>query len=401
MLSPHPTAASGVRVVWTPELLAYDFGPGHPMTPVRLDLTHRLILDLGLADAPGVSIVGAEPADDETLLLAHDAAYVDAVREASRTGEPDVLRGLGTEDDPVFLGMHEAAARVVTGSVDAARAVWRGEVRHGVNLAGGLHHAMADHASGFCVYNDAVAAIRTLLAEGAERVAYVDLDAHHGDGVEQAFWDDPRVLTASVHESGLSLFPGTGHATDVGGPHARGRAVNVALPARTTDAAWLRAVEAVFSPVLRAWRPQVVVSQHGCDAHRLDMLTHLEVSVDAQRAAMRRVHDLAHELAEGRWLALGGGGYAVALVVPRVWAHLVATAAHVELGVDVEVPASWRAHVTETLGLEAPVLMGDGTPAAEPRPWSAGYDPADDVDRAVLATRRAVFHWYDLDPLYD
>ncbi|HEY3436094.1 MAG TPA: acetoin utilization protein AcuC [Actinotalea sp.] len=390
----------GTRVVWSPSMLAYDFGASHPLSPLRLDLTFRLARELGVLDAPGVELVGAEPADDALLATAHDAAYVAAVRHASTTLEPDLDHGLGTEDDPVFAGMHEAAARVVRGSAEAAAAVWSGEVEHAVNLTGGMHHAMRAHASGFCVYNDAVVAIEQLLRDGAERVAYVDLDAHHGDGVEHAFWDDPRVLTISVHESGRTLFPGTGHPADVGGPRARGTVVNMALPAGTADRGWLRAVASTVLPLVRAFAPQAVVSQHGCDAHGMDPLTNLSVSVDAQREAMVLVHDLAHEVADGRWLALGGGGYAVVQVVPRVWTHLLAVAAHVPLDPLTPVPAAWFDYVEELVGFAPPPAMGDGGDGAPPRPWSEGYDPADDVDRVILAVRQAVFPWHDLDPLY-
>lgn len=390
----------GTRVVWSPALLGYDFGLRHPMTPVRLDLTFRLAEQLGVLDLPGVEVVGAEPADDAVLETAHTPGYVAAVRLASTAGVPDEERGLGTEDDPVFGGMHEAAARLVAGSVESALAVWRGQARHAVNLGGGMHHAMPDRASGFCIYNDAVAAIRAVLADGATRVAYLDLDAHHGDGVERAFWDDPRVLTVSVHESGTTLFPGTGHPADIGGPGAQGAAVNVALPAGTSDAGWLRAVESVALPVVRAFEPQLLVSQHGCDAHASDPLTNLAVSVDALRAAALAVHDLAHEVAEGRWLVLGGGGYAIVQVVPRIWTHVLAIAAHAPIDVATPVPQAWREYVEGTLGPPAPEVMGDGgTPAAAP--WSAGYDPASPVDRTLLATRRHVFDWHGLDVHYD
>lgn len=387
-------------VVWSEAMLGYDFGPTHPMNPLRLDLTFRLARELGILDAEGVRVVGVEPADDEVLATAHDRAYVDAVRRASTTGERDLEHGLGTDDDPVFPRMHEASARIVAGSVLCADAVWSGEAEHAVNVAGGMHHAMADHASGFCVYNDAVAAIRRLLERGATRVAYVDLDAHHGDGVEKAFWDDPRVLTISVHESGRTLFPGTGHAADLGGPDARGTAVNVELPPHTSDTRWLRAVTAVVDPLVRAFRPDVVVSQHGCDAHGSDPLTNLDVSVDAQRAATELVHGLAHEVAGGRWLALGGGGYAVAQVVPRAWSHVLGIAAHVPVPLDAPVPEPWREHAAAVFGFPLPTRMGDDGDVRV-RPWSEGYDPADDVDRVVLATRQAVFVWHDLDPLYD
>lgn len=389
-----------MRVVWSPALLGYSFGHGHPMSPLRLDLTIQLVRALGVLRADGLRLVDAEPASDDVLLTVHDADYLAAVRAASDDGRPDPSRGLGTDDDPIFPGMHDAAARIVTGSLEAAHAVWSGEAAHAVNIAGGMHHAMPDAAAGFCVYNDAAVAIRALLAAGAQRVAYVDVDAHHGDGVERVFWDDPRVLTVSVHESGRTLFPGTGHVTEVGGPGAEGTVVNVPLPAGTGDRGWLRAIDAVVEPVVRAWGPDVVVSQHGCDAHREDPLAHLRVSVDAQRYAAQRVHALAHELAGGRWLALGGGGYALFDVVPRVWAHLIAIAAHTELDAATPVPESWRETVETLSGAPAPLTMSDGVDLHVTR-WSDGYDPADDLDRALRAARQAVFPLHGLDPQYD
>ncbi|RMI09146.1 acetoin utilization protein AcuC [Cellulomonas triticagri] len=389
-----------VRVVWTPELLGYDFGPGHPMAPLRLDLTVRLARAFGLLDLPGVEVVGAEPATDAQLETAHEAAYVAAVRRASDGGAGDPARGIGTEDDPVFPLMHEAAARIVAGSREAALAVWRGEVEHAVNLTGGMHHAMPGAAAGFCVYNDAAVAIRALLDAGAERVAYVDVDAHHGDGVQRAFWDDPRVLTVSVHESGATLFPGTGYPDETGGPGAPGTAVNVALPSHTGDAAWLRAVDAVVPAVVRAFAPQVLVTQHGCDAHVEDPIANLDVSVDAERLVSSWLHDLAHEVADGRWLALGGGGYAVVDVVPRAWTHLLGIAVHRPLDPATRLPEVWREQVVELYGRPGPGSMSDGADLAW-APWSAGFDPADDVDRAVRATRTATFPALGLDPLHD
>ncbi len=382
--------AGHVRVVWSPALLGYDFGAIHPMAPERLALTMRLAADLGLLDRPGVEVVGAEPVDDATLATVHTPDYIRAVHAASDDGVIDPARGLGTEDDPVFTGMHEAAARIVGGTLGAARAVWSGEVEHAVNIAGGMHHAMPGAASGFCVYNDAAVAIRALLADGAERIAYVDLDAHHGDGVQAVFYDDPRVLTISVHESGITLFPGTGPAGDAGLGEAAGSVVNLPLPARTSDAGWLRAVDAVVPAVVREFRPEIVVSQHGCDAHGTDPLSNLDISVDAQRLAASWVHDLAHEVAGGRWVALGGGGYAVVEVVPRAWAHVIAIATHEPLDPPTPVPSSWLDHVQERWGRSAPPFMTDGVPASF-RPWSSGYDPADPLDRAVRATRQAAF----------
>jgi acetoin utilization protein AcuC len=390
-----------LRLVWDDAFSAYDFGAGHPMAPIRLELTARLVRDLGLLSEPGVRVVTAEPAPDELLETVHDPAYVAAVRQASKDpATADATFGLGSSDTPAFAGMHEASARIAAASREVALAVWAGEAAHAVNFCGGLHHAMPALASGFCVYNDVGVAIAALLDAGAERVAYVDVDVHHGDGVQKMFWDDPRVLTVSLHESGRVLFPGTGFAEDVGGPAAEGLAANVALPPGTADAAWLRAFHSTVPALLRAFRPQILITQHGCDSHVLDPLAHLALSLDAQRASYAALHDLAHELCEGRWVATGGGGYEVVDVVPRAWAHLVAIAAHRSIEPTDEVPEAWREYVQARCGRPAPARMTDGADA-EHRSWSTGYDPADPVDRAILATRKALFPLHGLDPWFD
>lgn len=392
--------ADRVRVVWTPELLEYDFGAGHPMSPLRLDLTMRLARSLGLLSGPDVEVVGAEPASDELLCTVHDPEYVAAVHRASAGGPGDPARGIGTEDDPVFMHMHEAAARVVAGSVSGALAVWSGEVAHAVNLTGGMHHARAGAASGFCLYNDAAVAIHALLDAGAQRVAYVDVDAHHGDGVQAAFWDDPRVLTVSVHESGSTLFPGTGFPDEVGGPGAEGTAVNVALPAGTGDAGWLRAIDAVVPAVVRAFAPQVLVTQHGCDTHVADPIADLTTSVDAGRLVAAWLEDLAHQVCDGRWLALGGGGYAVVDVVPRAWTHLLGVVTHHPVDPATQVPSAWTDQVVRLYGRPGPGSMSDGADLGW-RPWADGFDPQDPVDQAVRATRHATFPLFGLTEYLD
>jgi acetoin utilization protein AcuC len=396
---------SQVRVVWDPGFTAYDFGPGHPMSPVRLDLTARLCEALGVFDAAGVEVFSPEVPDDAVLETVHDPLYVAAVRAASKDPDSaDGSMGLGTEDDPAFAGMHESSARVAEGTRVVCADVWEGRTEHGVNFCGGLHHAMAGNASGFCIYNDIAVGIQWLLDHGAERVAYVDIDVHHGDGVERLFWDDPRVLTISLHESGRALFPGTGFAGDIGGPSAQGEAVNVALPPGTGDAAWLRALHATALPLVRAFRPDVLVTQHGCDTHVQDPLAHLALSVDAQRSAAEALHRLSHEVCQGRWVALGGGGYEVVDVVPRTWTHLTAIAAHHPVALTEPVPEEWLDHVQTLLGRVGPRRMGDRDPAEGPiwhQPWDMGYNPHSEVDRAIMATRQAVFPLHGLDPWFD
>ena len=339
---------------------------------------------------PDVTVLAPAAAEPEELELVHDADYIDAVRQAGLDGLPNGRYGLGTPDNPVFPGMHEASALVAGATLAAARAVWRGEAVHAANIAGGLHHAMRRSASGFCVYNDPAIAIRWMLAQGAERIAYVDVDVHHGDGVQAAFYDDPRVLTISLHEHPATLFPGTGLASEIGSGEGLGYAVNVALPAFTGDAGWLRAFDAVVPPLVRAFGPQVLVSQHGCDSHRLDPLANLELSVDGQRRAQLMLHDLAHEVADGRWLLTGGGGYELVQVVPRSWTHLLAVASGDPVDPAEPVPDAWRALATERTGESAPDRMTDGAPA-EFIPVSAGIDPRDRVDAAIVTTCRAVF----------
>jgi acetoin utilization protein AcuC len=382
-------------VVWDQALLDYDMGD-HPLNPVRVELTMALARELGILDRPGVQMITPRPASDEELTRVHRADYLDAVRLAP--SDPFFRGwGLNTPDNPVFDGMHEASARICGATIAAADAVWDGSATRAVNVAGGLHHAMAARAAGFCVYNDPAVAIAGLLERGAQRVAYLDVDVHHGDGVQAAFYDDPRVLTISLHESPLALFPGTGFADEIGGPAAEGMAVNVPLPPGTSDAGWLRAFHAVVPSVVRAFAPEIIFSQCGADTHRLDPLADLRLSVDGQRAAYLAMRGLADELCDGRWVATGGGGYALVEVVPRAWAHLLAVATGEPLDPALPTPPAWRRFAAERCpGREVPATMTDGVdPPVEP--WEPGTTP-DAVDRAILATRMAVFPLHGLDP---
>ncbi|MFE5218657.1 MULTISPECIES: acetoin utilization protein AcuC [unclassified Streptomyces] len=378
------------QLMWDEAVTGYDFGRDHPMDPVRLELTRKLVGAFGLDRQ--MEVVAAKPAGESTLRLVHREDYIDAVKAASADPEAaDGAYGLGTVDDPAFAGMHEVSALIAGQSVGAAEAVWRGDADHAVNFAGGLHHAMPGGASGFCVYNDASLAIARLLELGAERVAYVDVDVHHGDGVQAAFWEDPRVLTISLHEHPRTLFPQTGWPQETGAGDGEGAAVNVALPAGTGDAGWLRAFHAVVPELLAEFRPQVLVSQHGADTHFEDPLAHLAVSLDAQRAVQVACHELAHEHAGGKWVALGGGGYAVVEVVPRSWTHLVAIAAGRPVAPETMIPDEWRQQVYARTRQPGPYRMTDGRWPVTWASWDEGYDPADRVDQAVLATRRAAF----------
>jgi acetoin utilization protein AcuC len=394
-MSAMTNRAVPVTVVWDPAMLAYNLGD-HPLDPVRVELTIELARGLGVLGRDNVTLLAPTPADEATLTRVHSPEYLAAVKAAPN--DPFWRgHGLNTPDNPVFPQMHEASALVAGASVAAAEAVWRGDSTRAVNIAGGLHHAMRDRASGFCVYNDVAVSIQRLLDLGAERVAYIDVDVHHGDGVQAAFWDDPRVLTVSIHESPLTLFPGTGFPRELGGEHALGTAVNVPVPAGTGDEGWLRAFHAVVPGVVRAFRPQVIVSQCGCDSHRVDPLADLLLTVDGQRRSYLAMRDLAEELCGGRWIAFGGGGYGLVEVVPRAWTHLLSIVTGEPLDPRTATPNAWRALALERRRGSCPPTSMTDEGDADFRPWQPGSDPSP-LDRAVEAARHAVYPMHGLDP---
>lgn len=359
-----------VVAVWGPQYeqaeAIYDFGPQHPLRPGRVILSAELARANGLFDLPHVSLVEPRVASVQELLSVHDPDYVSAV---VRIGEGDwdpsdqLNWGIGPGDNPPFTGMHEASSLVAGSAIVAATALL-GVAEHVWYPAGGLHHAMPERASGFCIYDDPAIAIRNLLDNGVERVAYVDVDVHHGDGVQQIFWTEPRVLTISLHESGRYLFPGTGFPNEIGGGDARGTAANVALPPYTSDDAYLEVFERVVPPLLEAFKPQVLFTQLGCDTHHTDPLAHLQLTTRAWRRLATWMHALAHDYADGRWIATGGGGYSVG-AVPRGWAMYFAEMCG-GLEIADELPESWRERA-RAFGVNDPPkllhddpLVGDG-----------------------------------------
>ncbi|GAA1346944.1 acetoin utilization protein AcuC [Falsarthrobacter nasiphocae] len=387
--------------IYSDSLLRYKFSPKHPMDPVRLDLTKRLAEELGVFELPNVEMHRPHVASREELETVHDPDYITRVMTTSADPSvTDAARGLGTQDNPAFADMHVAAAMIFGGSVRAAELVADGRAKHVVNFAGGMHHAARGAASGFCIYNDVAGAIARLLEAGFTRVLSIDIDAHHGDGTQAIFENDPRVLTVSLHESGVSLFPGTGFPYETGGPDAPGSAVNIAVPPGTSDAGWLRAFHAVVPQVAAAFKPEVIVSQHGCDSHSDDPLSNLRVSVDAQRMAAISIAGLAHDLCEDRWIATGGGGYDVVGTTPRAWTHLCAVAAGKPISVTEATPDAWRRYVKERCEKDAPAAMGEDVDTWW-RSWEVGFDPDDPVDRAIMATRKEALPLHGLDPWFD
>ena len=379
-----------VALVWDEGLSSYDFGRDHPLDPVRIGLTVDLARTVGLLSLDHVDVVAPMALGIEDLLRVHRPRYVKTVQRLSRVGAigtaVDHSFGLGRGDTPAFPGVHDVSISVAGATTEAARRVISGQAIHAFSPAGGLHHAMPDRAAGFCVYNDPGVAIAWMLEQGVERIAYVDVDVHHGDGVETMFADDPRVLTFSIHESGQFLFPGTGRSEDVGGPGALGSAANLPLLPGTDGEVWLAAFDAIAEPLLRAFAPDVLVTQLGCDTHVHDPLAHLALRVDDHAAIAARLHALAHELCEGRWIATGGGGYRPVEVVPRSW-----TAAFAEMAghhLPDEIPLDWRDRAS-LIGLgpapttfsDAPVKVEDAVAA---RALLAATNSVEALRRLVL-----------------
>ncbi len=313
-----------VVLVHDAALDAYDLGPSHPLRPERVSRTIALMREHGLIGPGGLEVVPPKPASDLDLLRVHDTAYIETVKRASADPERFVPeRGIGPGDTPPFRGMHEAAALIAGASITAMRSVLEGGAQRAFSVAGGLHHAHSDRAAGFCVYNDPAVGIAWALERFPElRIAYIDIDAHHGDGVQEAFWDEPRVLTVSMHESGRYLFPGTGFEHERGGHHALGTALNVPMEPYADDAAYREAFDALVAPAVHAFRPDLIVTQNGADAHRADPLTTLGLTLRGYDALVVRTIDLARELTGDRIVAHGGGGYAWHDVVPRAWTAL-------------------------------------------------------------------------------
>ena len=339
-------AVSGpVALVYGEALMKHHLSDEHPLQPIRVKLAVDLIKSTGLIEH--AHLLPPRAATIEELQLVHSPDYIDLVRALSdptrrRDVSPRAIdaAGFASADNPISDELHEGTSLVVGASVVAAERIESGAALHAFSPSGGLHHAHREWASGFCTYNDAAVACEWLKRRG-HRVAYVDVDVHHGDGVEHIFAGDPDVLTISLHESGHYLFPGTGFPQDAGVGEGRGTKANVPFLPYTWDEPWLHAFDKVVPALLRRFKPTVLVTQDGCDSHHLDPLAHLANTTRVWPRVGRAFHELAHELCEGRWLALGGGGYAIYEVVPRAWTLLFAEMVeHPELAAEVDDPTT-------------------------------------------------------------
>ncbi len=374
-------------LVWSDEMAGYRFRPGHPLDPLRMELTMELIRAMSLVGGPDRPLVAPRPATDEDLLTVHDPDYVDAVRRVSSDPHAGVNRryGLGTDDVPIVANMHEMSRAVVGSTLTAAALVASGDATRAMGLAGGLHHAHAAAASGFCVYNDLAVAIRWLQREHGLRVLYIDYDAHHGDGVQDIFYDDPDVMTVSLHESGLYLFPSTGFVDELGEGDGHGACANVPLEAQTEDDSFLAAFDALLPEIAAAFEPDIIVVQTGCDAHALDPLTHLRCTTGLYEALMRRVVAIAERHCGGRIVATGGGGYAIREVVPRAWTLTWAALS----GQDApdRIPAEWLERAQHGAAAPLSPTLRDPPAAVTPAPLRDEVERANDLTVRGLKRR--------------
>jgi acetoin utilization protein AcuC len=343
-------------LIHRPEYAGYDFGPGHPFTPDRLAMVLDLIQCLGQS----ATTIAAPAASREDILTVHDEAYV-AMIEALDRGEARTAErfGLGTPDNPIFPGMDLATRWLVGGTLHGARLLMEGAETRVLQLGGGLHHAQRDRAAGFCLYNDLAVAIQAFLNHGW-RVAYLDIDLHHGDGVQKLFYENDRVLTISLHETGHYLYPGTGHIQELGAGSARGLSVNVPFEPFTESASYLEAFEEVVPRTLEQFSPQVLVVQAGADAHFADIMGDLALTTQAFETLYRRILELAEEHTGGRILVTLGGGYA-AQVVARSWTILYFTM--MGLPVPRDLPEAWLERWQQVLGPEVGRTLHDPVPA--------------------------------------
>jgi acetoin utilization protein AcuC len=353
-----------VGLVYTDKYQSYNFGPDHPLRPLRLKLTYSLMKSLGFFDHPSLKVIEPRMATEEEIERVHSQDYVNAVKKLS--DDPNnreitpYLYGLGPGDNPIFKGMYEASALVCGATISAADLVWNdnNDIIMAFNPAGGLHHALKSKASGFCIFNDIAVAIKYLKHLKKDiRVAYLDIDCHHGDGVQWIFYDDPNVLTISFHESGKFLFPGTGNPNETGEGLGKGYAINFPLLPGTSNRMFLKLFRYCVPRILQEYSPDVLFTQLGVDMHLNDPLTQMGLSISVYRDIAQTMRTSARDYCNNKWIAVGGGGYQMS-VVPRAWSIFLATMLHVHL--ENSLPDTWREEFKREVNYEdTPVLLWD------------------------------------------
>jgi acetoin utilization protein AcuC len=357
-------------LLYSEKFLDYNLGPLHPLRPIRVKLTHDLIQSKGLLNGDTVKITTPRIASEEEILLFHEKEYVRLVQKYSERGSGFLDAG----DTPAFKGCFEATSLVVGASLQGCDDIIRGKFDHAFNPSGGLHHAHPERASGFCIFNDPAVCISYLKTKyKLKRLVYLDIDAHHGDGVMYGFYNDPSVLDIDFHESGKYIFPGTGFPNEIGEKEAKGLKLNIPLPPGTGDQAYLKAFRKLVPDIVRRFRPEIILVQCGADGHAEDRLAHLRLTTNTYREIVSEMHSLAHELCEGRLLLFGGGGYTLANV-PRVWTVAFATLAGVRL--DNAIPEGWSREFSRLAGEDPPSDLHD-------EPTNDDSKTSDEVDNAI------------------
>jgi len=359
----------------------YDFGPHHPLTPKRLILTHNLIETIGMFEDPNVSLEEARYATDEEVGLIHGDNFIKLLKKASEPLAPSAMWeiGLGPGDNPIFEGMYDASRLYVGASLLAADLIMKGETRRAFNISGGLHHALGskainekgetvdtgrdDRASGFCILNDcAITAAYLIKNYGLKRIMYIDVDAHHGDGTQWIFYNLKNVLTCSIHQDGRTLFPGTGFIGEIGRGEGKGYSVNIPVLPYTFEEPYLKTLEKIVKPIARKYKPEIIITQLGADTHFTDPLTNLMLTTRTYQKIAKFLYDLSNEVCDGKWLALGGGGYSPD-IVGKAWTIYFAQMA--DFKIPEKVPESWRSLSKELIGKSpSPYFLDKDVPEA-------------------------------------
>src|SRR5256712_671289 len=345
--------AGKTGLVWEERFLDYNFGPQHPLRPIRVKLTYELIRSKGILQHESVEVIKPRLASREEILLFHEDNYVRLVEQYSNRGSG--LLDMG--DTPAFKGCYEATSFVVGASIVASDEIMSGRLSHAFNPSGGLHHAHPERASGFCIFNDPAISVKYLKTKyKIRRLVYIDIDAHHGDGVMYGYYSDPSLLDIDFHENGKYIFPGTGFPDEIGENEAKGLKLNVPLLPGTGEEAYLKAFHKLVPDIVRRFQPEMILVQCGSDGHADDRVAHLRLTTNMYREVVSEMHSLAHELCEGRLLLFGGGGYTLANV-PRVWTTAFAALSGKKL--DNQIPEHWSRRLRELTGEDPPNVLHD------------------------------------------
>ena len=366
-------------LVYSSDFETYSYGDEHPFKLRRYGLALELMEAYGLLGLPGMERRDCAPIPEELILSFHTRPYLERLKEFSRSDEPraDFLFGLGDADCPVFKGLYEYAALGAGATLEACRLLVEEGFDAVLSLAGGWHHAHRSKASGFCYLNDAVLAINWLIGQG-KRVVYLDIDAHHGDGVQEGFYDDDRVLTISLHESGIYFFPGTGFENETGSGKGKGYSVNLPLIAHTDDPLYMKAFDEVAYPLIAAFNPDLIIAQIGADTFRTDPLTRLEITTHSYAYLLRKLNALKIP-----WAALGGGGYDM-MNTARAWT--IAWGIMNSLDLPPRLPATFTKKIA-AMGFPHKMLL-------DAMHWADQHDrlaALDAVEKSIASIRKTVF----------